>query len=353
MKVNVGSPLWGANLRKMLKSAKKAPDPDLIGTFMGRDALAVAVSSLDLGVEDTVLLPSYLCREVVKPFLGKTRVEYYAVGHDLTVDPDVIRLNIGDTRIKLMMIINYFGFLQPYRSEIKRMCADNGIVLMEDCAHSLLTEGSGEVGDVCIFSFRKILPLPDGGGLRMSMGKNAVTPVYYPKIYSNVLSTLIILKSLLTVRAEIFSRAGLTSRKKCLAPANENSPSRRKILPLSSYAFNGIANSSFSEISERRRRDYQFWQKLAEETNSFTPVFSHLPLGVCPLGYPIRVKERDRLKYRLQEQGIFLKIHWHLPEVIGKEFVNSHKLSKSTITLPVYPELVEREREAIVGALIS
>src|SRR2546428_517601 len=108
----------------MLRAAKVNPFPGVIGTFMGRDAFALAASLLDLGANDTVLLPAYLCREVLKPFLGRTRVEFYDLRSDLTVDPEEIRLKLGQARIKMMMIINYFGFLQPYRKEIKKICVD-------------------------------------------------------------------------------------------------------------------------------------------------------------------------------------------------------------------------------------
>ena len=99
------------NLLKMVRKPKENPFPGVIGTYMGRDALLLAVSSLDLGPDDTVLLPAYLCREVLRPFLGKVRVEYYDVRPDLTVNPEYIELKLIQNRVKMMVIINYFGFL--------------------------------------------------------------------------------------------------------------------------------------------------------------------------------------------------------------------------------------------------
>jgi perosamine synthetase len=353
MHTEIKSPLWGENLRNMLRSPKANPFPGIIGTFMGRDALSLAVSSLDLGAGDTVLLPAYLCQEVLKPFLGKTRVEFYDVRTDLAADPEEIKLKLSQGKVKLMVIINYFGFLQPYRKEIKEMCADRGIILLEDCAHSLLTEGSGETGDISIYSFRKTLPVPDGGGLKMNIEGKAGAPDFYPKVYSNILSVLIILKSLFKIRADIFSRAGLTSRTKNLVPSNPQAQKNSRILPLSSFAYNGMGNMSFPEIIAKRRGDYQSWQELAERTNLFTPFFSELPSGVCPLDYPVKIKNRDSLRSRLQKEGIYLKIYWNLPEAVGNEFVNSHKLAMQSIAFPVYPELGWREREGIQRLLTS
>jgi dTDP-4-amino-4,6-dideoxygalactose transaminase len=318
---------------------------------MGRDALSLAGRFLDLRAEDTVLLPSYLCREVLRPFLGRNRVELYDLRPDLTVDPEEIKRKLAVTRAKMMMIINYFGFLQPHRREIKEICAERGIILMEDCAHSLLTEGSGEVGDLSVYSFRKILPLPDGGGLKINMKATAVTTDYYPRMYSNILSVLIILKSLFAVRTEILSRSGLANRTKNHAPRAATTANNSRILPLSSFAHNGMSNMSFSEIIEKRREDYRFWQEITERSDRIAPVFSHLSPGVCPLGFPVKAKDRDAMKSRLEEDGIFLKTHWHLPEAVGREFFNSHALSKLTMTFPVYPELGRKEREGILRLL--
>lgn len=338
----------------MFRLAKANPFPDVIGTFMARDAFSLAVYLLGLGANDTVVLPAYLCREVLKPFLGKTRVKIYDLRSDLTVDPEEIESKLEDDSVKMLVIINYFGFLQPYRKDLKKICADKGIILMEDCAHSLLTEGSGKTGDLSIYSFRKTLPLPDGGGLKINREGRKMTPNFYPKIYSNVLSVLSILKSLSNFRSEILSRAGLSSRKKDVFPKVTMAKKNSRFLPLSTFAYNGMGNiMSFSEIIDKRRRDYLFWQELTERSNLFIPVFSKLPLGVCPLGFPVKVKNRDLLISRLQKKSIYLKIHWHLPAAVGSEFVNSHKLSKQMLTLSVYPDLDQREREEIERLLVS
>lgn len=347
MGIGINPLLRGGNLGKILQRPKLNPFPGVIGTFMGRDAFSLAVSLLNLGADDIVLLPAYLCREVLKPFLGKTRVEFYDLRSDLSVDPEEIESKLIKNKAKMLVIINYFGFLQPYRKEIKKICEDRGIILMEDCAHSLLTEGSGETGDVLIYSFRKTLPLPDGGGLKMNMGKKEVTPNFYPRIYSNILSVLGIIKSLSNVRSEFLSRSGLSSRTKNHFPNTTLDNKNGRSLQMSSFAFNGMGNVSFPEIIEKQRSDYQFWHELIQRTNQFIPVFSMLPSGVCPLGFPVKVNDRDSLKSRLQKEGISLKIHWHLPSTVGREFVNSHKLSAQILTFPVYPELGRRERKGI------
>ena len=345
--------LRDGNFKKLISAAETNPFPEIIGTFMGRDALSLAVSCLELKPEDTVLLPAYLCREVLRPFLGKTRVMFYDIRPDLAADPATIRQIVAKTKVKVMMIINFFGFLQPYRKEIKEICSERGIILIEDCAHSLLTEGSGDVGDISIYSFRKILPVPDGGGLTMNLNGNAPSPEFYPTLYSNVLSILIITKALLDVKVDSLSRAGLADKKTNLSSAGPATDRCGRVLPLSSFTRNGMGNMSFPEIVEQRRTDFTYWQDVTRKTEKIAAVFPELPLGVCPLGYPVKVKDRDALRSRLQKEGIFLKVHWNLPEEVGDEHVNSHAMAKQSITLPLHFELGRREREGIERLLAS
>ncbi len=335
------------NLKKLIWEAKSNPFPDVIGTFMGRDALALAVSLLELEPSDAVLAPAYLCREVLRPLIGKTRVIFYDIRPDLTLDPEELKKIVAKNRIKMLVIINYFGFLEPRREEIRRLCTEKGIILIEDCAHSLLTEGSGEMGDICIYSFRKLIPVPDGGGLKINVGGIAAKPDYYPRAYSNFLSLLIMVKSLLNVKSDKVSRAAYADRQKDPVLDDSNNGRNHRVLPLSSFTFNGLGNASLAEIVEKRRNDYLYWQEIAGNDSQVVPVFGKLPPGVCPLGFPVKINNRDQVRSQLQKDGVFLKVHWNLPDTVGAEHVNSRRLSTQMITLPIYPELGTKERESI------
>jgi dTDP-4-amino-4,6-dideoxygalactose transaminase len=341
------------NLQKMMHRPKGSPFPNVIGTFMGRDALSAAVSILKLSSDNTVLLPAYLCKEVLRPFLGRTRVEFYDIRPDLSVDPEDIKRKFAKSSVKMMLMINYFGFLQPHRKELKELCTERGVILIEDCAHSPLTIGSGETGDIAIYSFRKILPLPDGGGLSINMTGTEPRPDFYPRIYSNTLSLLILAKLFFNVKAEAFSRAGITEMKNEVLQERNAPGIAGSILPISMFAYNGIGNANFSEITEKRRRAYRLWQETLEGNRHVSPVFSDLPSGVCPMGFPVRTQERDLVKARAQEKGIHLQIHWTLPEVIVREYENSLELSRQTMTLPVGAELGQKERIEIQRLLAA
>jgi perosamine synthetase len=335
------------DLYAMFRTPESNPFPGVIGTFMGRDAITLAVSFLGLSRDDTVLLPAYTCLEAIKPFLRTTNVVFYELNSSLAADPEEIKRICDRYRIKMVMIINYFGFLQPGRQEIKRICVDHGIILMEDCAHSLLTDGSGETGDLVIYSYAKILPVPDGGGLEIKKDASGFRPQFSPRIHSNFLSALVVLKSVTNLRIDVLSRAWLTSRKKVRGHQGSGHSGNPRILPMSLFSRNAIGNSGFPEIIERRRKDYFYWQGLSLSTELWKPLYPDLPPGVCPLGFPIVTRHRAQLKARLSTESIHIKTHWHLPDCVSTEFTASYSLSAQTLTLPVYPDLCYKKKGAI------
>jgi dTDP-4-amino-4,6-dideoxygalactose transaminase len=322
-----------------------------IGTFMGRDALALAASFLDLNANDSVLLPAYTCQEVVRPFAKKSRIVFYDVQPNSAIDPDEIRNKLRTDRIKMVLIINYFGFLQPHLKEIKEICANYGIPLIEDCAHSLLTEGSGKTGDLSIFSFRKILPVSDGGGLKVDSTWNDRVFDFYPRIYSNVLSAVINTKSFLKLRGDRFNRASVFSNANNFVSKPTPSAGRTQILPLSSFSRNRISEISLSDVIRRRREDYQFWQEQLWDAKLIRPLFSDLPPSVCPLGFAATMSDRDSFVSRVRSQGVGVSIYWRLPSNVPADCKVSHKISTQILALPVYPALGPRERTELVRAL--
>lgn len=325
----------------------------VIGTFMGRDAIALATQVLDLAPGDTVLLPAYLCNEVVKPFLGKCRVEFYALQPGLTIDPDAVRRRLAASPVKAFVMINYFGFLDPQRQAIKRICTERGTTLVEDCALSLLTEGSGETGDLAVYSFRKTLPVRDGGGLRVNDGRPQPSPDFRPRIVSDVLSLCIWGKQTFQIRTERLSRAGLSTPPATQPAATGEAPRPTRVLPMSSFTRRGVQRASYGDIVERQRKDFLFWLEWTNRTGRCRPIYDSLPPGVCPLGFPVKIENRDEIRRRLQERGVFLRVHWRMPAAVGPEFRDSHALSAETITLPVYPELGDKERTEIQQVLTA
>ena len=96
-----------------------------------------------------------------------------------------------------------------------------------------------------------------------------------------------------------------------------------------------------------------FWHEWATTTGLVAPVLPDLPIGVCPLGYPVRVSSRDLVRSRLLRKGVYLEVHWVLPEAVASESATSRLLSSEILTLPVHPKLHLREIGQIQSLLAT
>lgn len=132
----------------------------------GRWALFEALRVIGCAKGDSVLLPAFICRDLLSAVntTGASPV-YYDVDRQLqlSASPDAL------PSAKAVLAVNYFGFpqsLEPFQ----RYAARTGAVIIEDNAHGFLSrdeEGQalGTRGDIGIFSLRKTLMLPNGAAM--------------------------------------------------------------------------------------------------------------------------------------------------------------------------------------------
>jgi dTDP-4-amino-4,6-dideoxygalactose transaminase len=313
--------------------------PKCFLTSSGRDSLKLIIKILGLSHTDEVLLPAYLCQEMLIPFQEeRVNFAFYKVNCNLVADIDDIKVKIsGNT--KALLVIHYFGYRQPVE-EIRKSFKEHSIYLIEDTAQSFLTKYNGQFlgrsGDLAFTSFRKFLPVLDGSLLVINRGgpRNDFewrTPSlrhfsYLCLRYLGMKSKNLYLKTHLVpkpVFLYIF-RAADKMLNKYPKPAKMSSLSKRVL-----YTFD------FDDIILKRRRNFQH---LLDNWRSdiIQPVFRELPADVCPLGFPVFSKDRDYVKHNLIERRIYPPVHWNLPLDISKEeFGLSWEISRHILTIPI------------------
>ncbi|HET6232577.1 MAG TPA: DegT/DnrJ/EryC1/StrS family aminotransferase [Longimicrobiaceae bacterium] len=133
------------------------------------------------GPGEHVLLPAYIGwspREgsgVFDPVaeLGLSPL-FYHMDERLDIDLDSLERCFRSGRVRVFVIIHYFGRVDPSYREAVRMAREHGALVLEDEAHALLSDliGGicGRLGDASIFSLHKMLPVPTGGTLLLSEG---------------------------------------------------------------------------------------------------------------------------------------------------------------------------------------
>lgn len=130
---------------------------------LARHALVEALRSCGTTDGATVLLPSFVCRDLLGAVAAAgARHAYYDV--DERLQPRHL-----PSGARAVLAVDYFGFAAPIEP-FRDFCRAEGAVLIEDNAHGLLsrdTDGMllGTRGDLGILSMRKSLRLADGGAL--------------------------------------------------------------------------------------------------------------------------------------------------------------------------------------------
>ena len=103
----------------------------------------------------------------------------------------------------------------------------------------------------------------------------------------------------------------------------------------------------WQKVSTRRRDNYKF---LASELGQIA-LIPELTSEVVPLGFPVRVKERDRIRQALFAEKIYPQVHWEIAGFVPSKFEASHRLAAEIMTLPCYQSYNQSDMERVVNQL--
>jgi dTDP-4-amino-4,6-dideoxygalactose transaminase len=317
----------------------------------GRGALRLLAKALRTNKDDEVLLPSYLCKEIITPFNNESfKIKFYKINEALNADVDDIANKIGKNT-RALLFINYFGFPQPRMHEIKALCAGK-IFLIEDLVQSFLTQSDGKalgfIGDVTISSYRKWVPIPDGALLGVNTSRLHITlgqVLSYQNPYVE--------KRLhgLKLKGDYLGRAKTSKKsfRKLFASAEKMLDSTP--VEMSDYSRKMLSKFDFEAIINKRRENFQYLLNSLD-LKSVKPLYPKLPNGVVPLGFPIIAKDRDGLKKTLVKRQIYPAIHWRLLNRIDKkEFSVSWYISKHILTIPIDQRYSDEDMQFVADVI--
>jgi len=274
---------------------------------LGRHAFKSALQSLEIGPSDTVLVPSFLCKEMLAPIheSGATPI-FYDIDFSLNAN-----LLPKDSSIKAVLAVNYFGFPQEL-SNFKLYCSNNNIALIEDNAHGFLSadlngEALGTRGDYGIFSYRKTLPIRSGASLLLNSQKHILKHNQIPytsngtSVSQKIRVALDWLEKKFKIQLIPFSKTLIRSLRKILLgykikPASDvleySTPLPEN--PPTSLVYSIRSLNIAAEINRRRLLYEHFHERLFKI--GIKPVFGSLTKGVCPYGYPFFANDALALK---------------------------------------------------------
>jgi perosamine synthetase len=335
----------------------------------GRTAIRKACELLKLEPGSEILVPAYNCGSEIDAILGSgASVVLYRIDKNCRIDiGDIVRRITSKT--KAIYIIHYFGFPQNFR-ELTSVSIEKKIPLIEDCALALFSKDGtsklGMIGDLSIFSFPKTLPVPDGGALVVKDAKamqfswildGSVTGESFLSLLPLLKATF--LRSLSRWRM-YHSKMYSIGWPKTHRNSSDGGSVGGKLnkMPTTYYYDDALTNKGISRtasymlkmfdvdsIVQKRRNNFRQLFILLSESPCYEPLYKELPEGICPLNFPIVVRNRDSLTSKLQDLSIDACQWWkgYHPALSWGEFPEACFLKDNILTLPVHQDLNDKD----------
>jgi dTDP-4-amino-4,6-dideoxygalactose transaminase len=245
--------------------------------------------------------------------------------------------------------------------DLRKLCDERNIWLIEDCAHALFSfEGPtplGRRGHAAIFSPWKSMPIPDGGILALNDAR-LVRPDPLPERDALTLAARIGYRALPTIETAIgwsprlwlLSRSGVRGS----IQDRDRSPEFRREMG-SNFSYQMLQRADGHQIRQRRRENYQRLAKAVSSQSYLRPVLPALIDGVCPLGLPVLCDDREYARRHFLKLGINVRAYWErLPaELTETAFPDAHKVSDEILILPVHQSLTEKQLEQMASAIAT
>ena len=253
-----------------------------------------------------VWIPSYLCHTILGAIDPKAAIpRFYEVDYDLKVRSEqwVSEVKSGD----LVIFIDYFGF--PYDKTLGTRIKEKGAWILEDASQALLSAHVGNHSDFALYSLRKWIGVPDGGILRLTED--------FPRhdIYLEAPQSTWWLKAFYaTVLRREFDEGLPTREWFQLFRESEDAG------PTGPYAMSQLSRAiveysvDYMVIANRRRDNYR---TLLEGLEDYA-LFPEIDSVVVPMGFPVRINNRDSVRQSLFKHEIYPPVHWPIEDMFPK-----------------------------------
>ncbi|ONN27585.1 Pleiotropic regulatory protein [Thermosipho affectus] len=318
-----------------------------VGVANGSDALVIALRAMGIQEEDKVITTPYTFFATASSIVRNKGIPIFVDVDKETYNIDLNQVENVLKKEKVFGIIPVHLFGRTVNLEDLNFLKEKyGIKILEDCAQSIGSEGiinntvkkSGSIGDASIFSFfpTKNLGAYGDGGLIVTNDEN---------IYQNAKS----LRVHGTKKKYFHDEIGYNSRLDELQAA--------------------ILNVKFKYIKKWTEKRIEISKKYAKEFEKrkldlkYPKTSGKLKVHVFHQ-YVVEFgsnEKREKVKRHLASKGIGTSIYYPVPLHLQNCFKYlgykegslpvSEKLSKTTLALPIFPELSFEEVEIIVDEI--
>lgn len=305
-----------------------------VGVSNGTDALILAMKALNIGYGDEVITApnSFLASASSIALVGAKPV-FVDVCDDYNLNPEQL-VNVITNKTKAIIPVHLTG--RPANMDrIIEIAEKYDLAIIEDCAQAVGAEYKGKrVGSFGIMGCFSLHPLKNLN----ACGDGGVITTNDKEIYELLLK---------------MRNHGLKNRDECQFWGHNAR------LDAIQAAILNIKLNYLEEWTMKRRDTAAFYRTNLEDVVDVPVELPH-EFSVYHT-FIIQTDHRDELQQHLAKHGIDSKVHYpipiHLQESarslghVAGDFPVTEKLSKRILSLPIYPELTNEQKEAVVKTI--
>lgn len=339
-------------------------------SYVARNVIYHLFKALRLKKDETVLVPDYHHGNEVRAIRAAgASIRFYPIRRNLEPDLDALA-RLADSHPRVLFLIHYLGWSQPVR-EIAALCRERGMILIEDCALSLLSETDGQplgtFGDYAVFCLYKTLPIPNGGLLVQNRNvleellNIEMRPCSITSVAGRSLESAL---EWVRGRTDGFGDA-LFRLKRAIGQSLSSIGVNR--LPVGDTGFDlANVNVSMSNLSHsllkrfdyekiRQKRRANFFLMHGRLAGKVTLLRDELEDGLCPLFFPILVPDKHSAAQALWQRGIGAVEFWNEgdPEAKGEGFSDAQLLRRHVLELPIHQDVTPAQVEYMADQVLT
>ena len=338
-------------------------------TYKGRQALELALRKSGLPAGSRVGINGFTCYVV---YQAVQNAGYEPVFID--VEPGTLHFGLRQLQthkdLKAIIVQNTLG-LPADVPELEKHCQQQGIMIIEDLAHSLgaqYTDGreAGTVGDLTMLSFSQDKPLDvvAGGALidrRVQPAAQAKLPlVSLLQRYKNRKYPFwtMLIRAGYGVGVGRYLHFGLKKMHLLATPMSDNLKGLSGMAPSTAKLLNGLLNQQTTELAHR-----QLIAKIYQQT---LPASMQYKTAGTPsyLRFPIQVADRAGLVAELKKHQIFIGDTWYDAPIAPKRYLaqtsyqtgqcpEAEKLAATIVNLPTHKHVTTEIAQDICAKIMQ
>lgn len=331
--MEIGSEFW-FDIKKIEKQEQVfnsfSDNNRLIYTSSGRNAISLCLKILN-NQHKEVLLPAYICESVIEPFLANGyNIKFYDLNNDFSPRINIDKIS-EDTSIFFYM--NYFGFQTSNDLKNKLwLLKQKNITIIEDVTHSFMTSKYSDMNDFEIASIRKWLGVPSGGFLWTSDNLAIENSFSEHKKFAHFRKIAMNQKALY-----MDNRKNIDENKEYLNifyEAEKILDQDNTIYKIDKLSRDILGKTDFNKLKLKRRENYGILFRELKSVREIEIPFKILDKDTVPLFFPIKVKERAKLRSYLTSKNIFCPIHWPQSKFISSNLEYAQNLYDEILSIP-------------------